>query len=893
MSKLFKTVAQNFAYLFQRAFVMLVLAASIAAGSGDVFAASPAAGTVIGNQASATYEDASLAKRSVTSNVVTAVVQQVPALTLDTPLAKTVVAGGQVVYPLVLTNTGNGTDSFTLSSTQTGPFSFTNVQFYADANGDGIADNTTPITASTALAQGAVFRFVAVATVPTTALNAQVNLLGVTAASNFGGGAPSKLVTETTTVTSNAVINMTKSMSAATGLPGSGAYTVYLNYSNTGNTTAASVILKDLLPTGMVYVGGSGRWSSAPGVPLADSPVTPVTSGAGPVISYSFGVAVANQVSAQISAVPYGQSGVVSFQVSIATYNTATAAGQLAGVVNNIASYEYNDGLANIAPANSNAFAFTVTPVVAVAMTGTTVTTASQGSTIVFNNVMKNNSNTTDSFDITVDTAASGFPAGSSYALFQADGVTPMLDTNGNGVVDTGPLASGASYTVVLKVTLPTLSTAAGPFAVSKTARSKLDPTQFVTVADTLSAIGANTVNLTNNTSTIATTTPGYLTTTAGETSPQVTNTVNPGATTRFTLYVNNTNGVGVPDTFDLSATGLSTGLPAGWTVVFRNAAGAVISNSGVVNGNASTLVYADVTPPANQVALPAGVSVLFRAQSPTSGALDVLRDAVIVSTIRSVQLTPNNNGQVFPGGIIVYSHTLSNNGNVTETAGSIALALTDTVSTFSSIVYLDLNGNGIIDVGVGADPIINSPLNLPILPPGASFGLLVKVTAPSGAAIGAIDVTKLTATTSGDINGVTPSAAVNVADTTNVIAGNLSLLKEQALDPLCNGVLSGAFASTNITAGVVPRACIRYRVTATNLGTANAVNVVISDATPANTTYFGTPAASMTKLGAPVGTVTAPASGSAGTVSADLGAGVALAPTEALVITFTVKINP
>ena len=891
MSKLFTTMGQNFAYLIQRAFFMLVLTASIAVGSGHAWAASPAAGTVIGNQASATYEDASLAKRSVTSNVVTAVVQQVPALTLDSPLSKTVVAGGQVVYPLALTNTGNGTDTFVLNSTQTGPFSFTSVQFYADANGDGVADNTTPITISTALAQGEVFRFVAVATVPTTALNAQVNLLGVTAASNFGGGlTPSKQVTETTTVTSNAVINMSKSMSAAAGAPGSGPYTVYLNYSNTGNTTATNVILKDALPAGMVYVPGTGRWSSAPGVALIDSPVTPVTSGAGTVISYNFGVSATNQVSAQISAVPYGQSGVVSFQVTIATYSAVSATGQLAGVVNNIATYQYNDGAANIGPANSNAFAFNVTPVISVAMNGAIVASATQGSTVVFNNVVKNNSNTTDSFDITVDTAASGFPAGSSYALFQADGVTPMLDTNGNGVLDTGPLASGASYTVTLKVTLPTLSTAPGPFTVSKTARSKIDPAQSATVVDTLSAIGANTVNLTNNTSTIAATTPGYLTTTAGETTPQVTNTVNPGATTRFTLYVNNTSGVGVPDSFDLSA----TGLPAGWTVVFRNAAGAVISNSGVVNGNASTLVYADVTPPATQVALPAGVSVYFRVQSPTSGALDVVRDAVVVNTIRSVQLAPNNNGQVFPGGIIVYSHTLSNNGNVTETAGSIALALTDTIGTFSSIVYVDVNGNGIIDVTT--DLVVNGSSNLPSLAPGASVGLLVKVTAPSGAAIGAIDVTNLTATTSGPINGIAPSAPVTVADTTNVIAGNLSLLKEQALDRSCDGLNNStglAFASTNITTGAVPGACIRYRVTATNLGTANALNVVISDATPANTTYFATPAANLTKAGAIVGAVTTPASGSAGTISADLGAGVALAPTEAVVLTFSVRINP
>ena len=871
MVKLFKTAAQNLAYLFQRALAVLVLAASIATGSGHVFAATPAAGTVIGNQASASYNDSSNTPRAVTSNVVTAIVQQVAALALDTSLSKTAVAGGQVVYPVTLTNLGNGTDTFSLSSTTAGAFGFTSVVFYADANGDGVADNTNPITSSTALAQDGVFRFVAVGTVPTTAINATNNTLTVTATSGFAPST-SKSVTETTTVTAQAVINVSKSMSAASDSPSASPYTVYLNYSNVGNTAATNVLLTDALPTGMLYVPGSGRWSSTGTTPLTEAGVVN-TSSTGGTITYVGTTSPQQKVVATIGSVPAGQSGIVSFQVTIAP-------GQAAGTLNNIASYAYFDGAAPIAAANTNAFGFTVSPVVAVSMTGATVASATQGGTIVFNNVVKNNSNTTDSFDITVNTASSGFPAGSSYALYQADGVTPMLDTNGNGIADTGLLASGASYTVTLKVTLPTNTSAPAPYAISKTATSKLDPSKSATVTDTLSAISANTVNLTNNTATIAVTTPGYLTTVAGETTPQVTNTVNPGATTRFTLYVNNTSGVA--DTFDLTA----AGLPAGWSVVFRNAANAVISNSGVINGAGSALVYADVVVPATQAALPAGVSILFTAKSPTSGAFDVLNDAVIVNTVRSVQLTPSNNGQVFPGGIVIYSHTLVNNGNVTETATSIVLSLTDSTSTFSSIVYYDVNSNGIIDPLI--DLVVNGSSNLPSVTPGFSISLLVKVTAPSGAPIGAINVTNLIATTSGNINGVTPPAAVNVADTTNVIAGNLSLVKEQALDTACTG--GGTFASTNINAGAIPGACIRYRITATNLGTANALTVVISDATPANTTYSDALTASFTKGVASAGAITKPSNLTAGTVSAS--AAAPLLPNEVLVLTFSVQIN-
>lgn len=54
-------------------------------GMGGAFAATPLAGTTIGNQAAATYTDASLTPRTATSNTVTTIVQQVAAFTLTTP----------------------------------------------------------------------------------------------------------------------------------------------------------------------------------------------------------------------------------------------------------------------------------------------------------------------------------------------------------------------------------------------------------------------------------------------------------------------------------------------------------------------------------------------------------------------------------------------------------------------------------------------------------------------------------------------------------------------------------------------------------------------------------------------------------------------------------------
>jgi trimeric autotransporter adhesin len=853
-------------------FCALLLATSFAA-----HAAPPPAGTQIGNQASATYTDASNTPRSVTSNVVIAVVQQVAGLTHTQNASRTASIGSQVTYPLTITNTGNGSDSFNLAFTQSGAFAFTSVLFYADANGDGVADNTTPITGSGALAQDGVFRYVAVGTVPTGAAAGNGNSLVVTATSTFGG-ATSASVTETTTITSNAVLAVTKSMSASAGAPGSGPFTVTLAYSNSGNSTATAVQLRDLLPTGLVYVAGSARWSATGATVLSDADAADV-QGSGPTIVYDHGVTAARQVSAQISSVAPGQSGTLSFQVNIAGYNTATAAGQLAGAILNTASLSYNDGAAVVGPQSSNTFGFSVNEVAAATMSGQTIASAVQGATVAFTNTLRNTGNASDSFDITL--SANSYPAGSTVTLYQADGVTPLLDTNGNGIADTGPLASGAVTSVVLKVTLPTGATG-GAYAVTKTATSAINPSVSASATDTLSAIVANSVDLTNNSAGAGAPGAG-----AGvEAAAVITNTVLPGATTRFTLVVNNTSTQA--DTFNLAASidasFATSNLPAGWTVTFRDASGTVLTNSGLVAGGASKVIYADIAVPAGQAALPAGQSLYFRILSPTTSATDRIHDAVIVQTVRSVQITPSNSGQVYPGGSVVYAHTVSNAGNVAENGGganTVTLALANAQGSFSSVLYLDVNNSNTIDAG---DVVINGAADLGPLAAGQSKRLLVKVTAISGAAIGLINTTTITATTAGPINGAAAPSAASASDATTVIAGNLALLKEQALDANCDGIADTAFSAATVAAGAVPGACVRYRITVTNNGTVDVTTVIVSDAMPAFTTYHATVAAATSQ-----GTVTAPAAGATGTVSAAAGT---LAPAASVVITFGVRIN-
>lgn len=210
--------------------------------------ATTAAGTQISNTATATYLDATLGSHTATSNTVITTVQQVASLTVGPNEAKNAAAGTQVVYAQSVTNTGNGSDSFNLSASNSGAFAMANVQFFADANGDGVADNATPITTTGALASGATFRYVAVATLPGSASVGSTNVMVVSATSAFNGAVAAS-ATDTTTVSAASTIDITAN-SAGSGAPGAGpgveATPVVTNITTGGATTRFTLYLNNM-----------------------------------------------------------------------------------------------------------------------------------------------------------------------------------------------------------------------------------------------------------------------------------------------------------------------------------------------------------------------------------------------------------------------------------------------------------------------------------------------------------------------------------------------------------------------------------------------------------------------------------------------------------------------
>ena len=799
-----------------------------------------AANTLIRNQASASFKDEAGTAYNVTSNMVETLVQQVAGLELVQTQTKLASSGASVDFPHVLTNTGNGDDSFTLGSTEmTGDaYDFTTVRFYADANQDGQADDlSSPITQTPLLKAGESFSFVAIADVPASLSDGSQGRYTLTAASAFTPATQATNI-DTAEVNSNAVLDVTKSMSATQGMAGSGNYTVTLRYHNTSALDATNVTLIDALPTGMTYVANSARWSESGTTVLTDANPSDA-QGTAPTITYCAydssctGLPEAtqdadtnstNQVTAIINQVNAGVTGELRFEVRI-------AANVPASILTNTGEYLFHDGSVTTSPFTTNPVKFEVLQAVGVVTNGSVgssvdgtsepiiVASIPQGGTAVFNDYVWNTGNGVDSFDLTL--INSNFPAGTVLHLFQADGNTPLLDTNGNGIPDTGNLDPNTNALIVIKATLPPSVTGSTPYSVSLQATSFKDNSQANPAINTLNAIGANSVDLTN---TAALGQPGVLGAGTGpEATAVTTNNAMPGNKSGFVLYINNTSSVA--DNFNLQASTdssfASIAIPAGWQVRFLDEQGKAITNTGPIPAGANKRVFVEVSVPAN--ATSSIVDLYFHALSPITGASDIKHDAVAVGAVTDLVLYPDNTGQVLPGGSIVYSHWLTNQGNISKT--NISLSTTDANAGWSSLLYADTDGDGVLS---GGDQRLTT---IPNLAAGESVLIFNKVLAATDIQLGIANVTTVLATWDA---GASSTQALDVT-TTN--SSDVSIRKKQALDSNCDGVPETAFTHALFTAE--PNQCVIYQLTATNTGAEPVRNVRIQDATPAYTSFI------------------------------------------------------
>ncbi len=487
-----------------------VLFCMVAAGAG--FALTPA-GTRIYNKAAATYEY-NTQRYTVESNQVYTDVLPIYGLVITpdgTTAApgqeQTATPGATVYYPYTLTNTGNTDDTYNLDTAVDGGNTFAPASrtIYLDANQNGVVDPGERVITNTGTvhADESIHLIVAYG-VPGGALATQFALVNLTGQSTHDGAVTDANNWNRTTVTSGAVLTIHKSASPARVNPGGVVnYTVSgINAGNAATTARAfnnmdttgdgafdaglsGILIKDAIPAHS-HITGTAATDFGAVSPAGATKLYGYTnnnwSTSGNVAGWG-GTAAINKVGMFIpGALAKGQA----YEFN---WNAVVDADAPAGNISNQATVDWADGAGNRDDSPSNT---TLTAVNAIrgiqigpkgdpagAGTGSylspdpaagpntinyaaDVSTAAFAScgvngsqTIVFTNTLKNTGTSADTFNIATSWSANEIP-GSVVRVFKSDGLTPLVDTNGDGAYDTGELAAGAEYNIVVKIFTPT-----------------------------------------------------------------------------------------------------------------------------------------------------------------------------------------------------------------------------------------------------------------------------------------------------------------------------------------------------------------------------------------------------------------------------------------------------
>lgn len=862
-------------------------------------AAAPAAGVSISNIAVASYNDATGAPQTVNSNEVRTTVLQVASFTLVADRTTTVNPNGQVALSHTLTNTGNSGDSFSLDLVNILPVAaqddidLNNIAVYLDANGDGTPDNTTNLIGQTVtLPAGASTNLIVVGTAPVSATNGQAAQLTISAASTFTPAVTASN-TDTVTITGNAVVNVTKSANvSAVSVGDTVVYT--LAYSNTGNTAATNLVLRDVLPANVTYVAGSARWSNTAPTALTDGDDAASLPASGD--RFSFGVSAAREVLFTIPSLPANTNGTLRFSVTI---DSTAPAGQI--INQGLFSYD-PDGLGGTPPTTevpTNQTPVTVNatrlgtindsladPYADAArvpgnplLDDTQNATIPQGGTASFPVYVHNTGNVDQIYEVTVNQG--DLPPGSSVQVLRNG--APLTNITGTTAVDVGPVLVGQAVTLSVVITLPAGYSEIG--ADTSDTIVTISPVGNVLAVDStilvIDNVTPSTVDLTNGN--VLVYGDANVQTAEGE-GPYDANIIvdslstTPGVAVEFPVEIY--NGGNSPDNFNLTAA-----VPAGWTVVFLDpTTRQVVTNSGNIAPNGGTRELIAVVTPVNNALVDPTNDVILTVTSPVSGLFDSIKNNVAITEVRALNFTPDRQGQVAPGGTVTYVHTLTNNGNVVEGVTTLPIVVTS-VGPVGAVVTVgvDLNADGELQ---NNEIVQGNNLNS-VRPTGlaafTSYTVLVKVEAPSSAQPGQQDITTVRINPTETINGVAAPASVQIIDTTTVTAGNVRLVKTQAVDVGCDGTADSAYGQGTIAAQ--PGQCVVYRIVATNEGNAAVTNVVITDATPA----FTKVSTVATNTPSVLANISSPAVGATGTVTDNVGS---LAPAATAQVDFGVKID-
>ncbi len=638
----------------RRSWYTLPLAVTLAAASIATSAyAITGAGQVIKNLATVTYEDAAGNVFSAQSNEAIVTVAQVYSATIGSDSTKTASPGQPVYLAYVLENTGNGSDTYTLTATNDNTtaddINADSIKIYDDTNGNGQADSGESEITSLAMAAGVPKSIVLAVQVPSTALDTET--LGITLLVEGEEGTGSVVagsvtdisagkgldtldgtVESTITVTADAVVGITKSSTmdfAASEVT----YTITL--SNNSNAAAKTVTINDALPVNTTYVPAS---AVAAGLLLSNGDVLPVTATLDETVD---GVDYNNDgdaadtglpgITATDLVLPPSTTITLTFKVSFdpLVLGGGTPIGNTAWVFADV-----NDDGTIDTPISSNAVWNTITNTYGVAIADTAENTggdqindgqdddglnqiqlvdeAAAGGTVIFKNVITNTGNTTDILELSISNSTGApFPTGTVFTFWDATNLVQLTDSNSILGVDAGAVAAGASETITVRAVLPSSFSGAGDYDAFVTVTSATKQDELQSITERLSTIVQPTVDIHNAAGGVLNSDDNPL----GSPDYTAVNTTaaNVGDTITLPLYIDNDSEnarsfqLDVGASYDAATTTIGA-LPAGWTVEFflSDGAGAptgsaVTSTPTIAANTVDYEIFALVTLPTDQ----------------------------------------------------------------------------------------------------------------------------------------------------------------------------------------------------------------------------------------------------------------------------------------------------
>ena len=829
--------------------ILMVLFVLFLGNTKLLYSVVPQANTDIGNQAILKYTDASGTDNELTSNIVITRVQQIYKVLITPNRVETVLGGQTATFSHTVTNEGNGTDTINLAHSYQGDYI---VKIYL-----GSGENQTEITSLENMALGESKAILVVVETPI-GLSGSVNHNII--ATSLGDSNETSVAIETINYSTYASVIGEKSIDISSGDSTiDRVITVSIKLYNSSETNSGEVIVEDILNNRFKYVSGSGKWYPHGGGSYEG--LTDATGGDTAGLDYfisnevtttegGFNNETKEKINFTISSIPGNTTnltsgGYLEFQVKV-------LAGTSTGTINNSGNFSFNNGVQVIENQETNNVTYSVLAFVNLIFTGDIIDQASAGERIYFVNELKNTGNVDETYNVVL--SGGTFPADvlstakliklittedeiisdpNTNEIIQILGsseTTDMIDTNSDGIIDTGSIPAGSIAQILLQLDLSS-DIVAGVYTINKTGTSIIDSSKTITVEDKLLTVSEPTVDLTNNFSlSVDPQAPGVGQ--GPETTPVTTlsttgiqeNTVD--RTVIYTLYVNNISSF-VTENYDLDTSGdeyFSAPVLSTITIVFTDESGVILTNTGDIAPGNFKKIFMKVTP--NRYTLARDVDIYVRVKSSTTGAKDIKHERLTITPYREIVLTLTPETDiVIPGQKVGYYLNIANIGNISEAGGNLSplyFQKTESQVGWASEVYWDANGNNTYD---SSDGLISVPF-ASVINPNESEDRFLAVEAPLSAQKDDVNTTILTGT-SPDKDGV--ALIINIVQvSTTVITEDLAVEKFQSLDGI---------VYTKDLQSAEPGDEIYYKIVITNTGDASATDVFIEDDIPQYTT--------------------------------------------------------